>query len=94
MNEEAMLLEGGLPCVLVMNKVDLVTNKRKMKSLQAELNDLLRFDEVFHVSCETGFGIEAFKQYLIDSAQESKWQYDPSMVSNKSPVEWAEEALK
>ena len=33
MNEEAMLLEGGLPCVLVMNKVDLVTNKRKMKSL-------------------------------------------------------------
>ena len=61
MNEEAMLLEGGLPCVLVMNKVDLVTNKRKMKSLQAELNDLLRFDEVFHVSCETGFGVEAFK---------------------------------
>ena len=32
-NEESMLLEGGLPCVLVMNKVDLVTNKRKMKSL-------------------------------------------------------------
>ena len=32
-NEEAMLIEGGLPCVLVMNKVDLVTNKRKMKAL-------------------------------------------------------------
>ena len=32
-SEEAMLIEGGLPCVLVMNKVDLVTNKRKMKAL-------------------------------------------------------------
>ena len=67
-NEEQRQLDGGLPCVLVMNKVDLVTNKRKMRSLQGEINDLARFDEVFHVSCETGFGIEAFREYLLESA--------------------------
>lgn len=92
--EDERQIDGGLPCILVMNKVDLVTNKRKMRGLQAEVNDLARFDEVFHVSCETGFGIEAFKEYLLESAKEQTWRYDPSMVSSKSPVEWAEEALK
>ena len=87
-------MEGGLPCVLVMNKVDLVTNKRKMRDLQSEMNDLVNFDEVFHVSCETGFGVEAFREFLLNTAEERSWTYDPSMVSNKSPVEWAEEALK
>lgn len=54
--------------MLVMNKVDLITNKKKMRNLQAEMNDLASFDEVFHISCETGFGIDAFKEYLLSSA--------------------------
>ena len=93
-NEEQQKMEGGIPCVLVMNKVDLVTNKRKMRDLEGEINDLAKFDEVFHISCETGFGIDAIKEYLLDNAHQRNWSYDPSMVSNKSPVEWAEEALK
>ena len=30
----------------------------------------------------------------MDQAMERPWQYDERMVSSKSPVEWAEEALK
>ena len=55
-----------MPCVLVMNKVDLVTNKRRMRNLQAELDDLARFDQIFHLSCETGFGVEALREYLME----------------------------
>ena len=58
MTEHEKQMEGGLPAVLVLNKVDLVTNKRKMRELHAELEDLMRFEAVFHISCETGFGIE------------------------------------
>ena len=87
-------VEGGLPSILVLNKVDLVTNKRKMRNLQSELDDLARFDHIFHISCETGFGVEALREYLIEQAPERPWIYDPSMISTKSPVEWAEEALK
>ena len=32
-SDEQKVLEGGLPCILVMNKVDLITNKRKMRNL-------------------------------------------------------------
>lgn len=33
LSEEQKKHEGGIPCVLVLNKVDLVTNKRKLRSL-------------------------------------------------------------
>jgi GTPase Era involved in 16S rRNA processing len=66
LSEEQKVQEGGLPCILVLNKVDLVTNKRKMRSLQAEVDDLARFDHTFHVSCDTGFGVEALREYLLD----------------------------
>ena len=87
-------LAGQLPVTLVMNKVDLVTNKRRLRSLQSELNDMCRFEEVFHVSCETGFGMEDLRQYLLDNAVARPWKYDPQMISEKSPVERAEEAVK
>ena len=51
-----------------MNKVDLVTSKKRLKTLQNEIEDLCMFDKIFHVSCETGFGIEALKEYLIERA--------------------------
>jgi GTPase Era involved in 16S rRNA processing len=57
MDEHEKKIHGGLPCILVMNKVDLIDNKRKMRTLQSEIEDLARFEAIFHVSCETGFGV-------------------------------------
>jgi hypothetical protein len=51
MDETEKKMQGGLPCILVMNKVDIVDNKRKMRSLQSEIEDLARFEAIFHVSC-------------------------------------------
>jgi GTP-binding protein Era len=49
---------------------------------------------VFHISCETGFGVENFRQYLLEQAISKPWRFDPRMISEKSPVEHAEEAMK
>jgi GTP-binding protein Era len=94
MDENEKKIHGGLPCILVMNKVDLIDNKRKMRTLQSEIEDLARFEAIFHVSCETGFGVQNLKEYLISQAKEREWIYNPSLVSEKSPVERAEEAMK
>lgn len=64
--EEKALYSFNIPSILVMNKVDLVTSKKKLKSLQNEIEDLCNFDKIFHVSCETEFGIEALKQYIVE----------------------------
>jgi len=39
---------------LVMNKIDLCTNKRRLKALQEELEDIGTFEKTFHVSTLTG----------------------------------------
>lgn len=94
LTEQEKDLAGKIPVTLVMNKVDIVTNKRKLRGLQSELEDMCRFEQVFHVSCETGFGVENLRQYLIENSMLRPWRYDPKMVSEKSPVERAEEAMK
>ena len=65
-----------------------------MRSLESELNDLVSFDHTFHLSCETGYGVEALREYLLEQAVARPWSHDERMISDKSPVEWAEEALK
>ena len=87
-------LAGKMPVTLVMNKVDIVTNKKKLRGLQSELEDLCRFEEVFHVSCETGYGIQSLRSYLLENSLLRPWRYDPKMICEKSPVERAEEAMK
>lgn len=57
-----------MPVTLVLNKVDLVTNKRKLRELQSELEDLCRFENVFHVSCESGYGLDNLKDYLMGNS--------------------------
>ncbi len=47
-----------MPKILVLNKMDLCTNKKKLRWLITEIEDLGKFDKIFHVSCETGYGIE------------------------------------
>ena len=88
------LLSYNIPSILVMNKVDLVTNKRKLKKLQHDLIDLCPFEHVFHISCETRFGIPMLKEYLLSRAEERPWRYHPVQTSTKSEVMKAEEALK
>lgn len=77
-----------------MNKVDLVSNKRRFKQLEHELVDLCSFDHIFHVSCETGFGVEALRQHLVERAEHRPWRYHPNQTSTMSEVSKAEEAMK
>ena len=77
-----------------MNKVDLVENKRKLKTLQEELEDLGAFDKVFHVSCETDFGIDELKNYLEAEALRRPWRYHPDILTNQTEVEKVEQVLK
>lgn len=83
-----------LSSILVMNKVDLVTNKRKLKSLQEELEDLGSFDKVFHVSCETGYGIDNLKNYLKNESLRRPWKYHPEVKSTLSDEEKCEEVFR
>lgn len=80
-DEEKRLYSYNMPAILVMNKVDLVTSKRRLRSLQHELEDLCPFDKIFHTSCETGFGMDALQEYIMDRSVLRAWRYHPAQSS-------------
>lgn len=43
---------------LVLNKIDVVDNRRKFDQLIREIQKYGKFDKIFHVSAKTGYGIE------------------------------------
>jgi GTP-binding protein Era len=45
------------PKALIINKMDLCTNKKKLNWLVSEIEDLSKFEAKFFISCETGYGI-------------------------------------
>ena len=85
-DEEKDLYSYNIPSILVMNKVDLVTSKRRLKQLEHDLIDLCEFEKVFHISCETGFGIQALNQHLLGRADMRPWRYHPNQTTTKSEV--------
>lgn len=68
MTEEEEMIEQQIPAVLVMNKVDLVTSKRRLRELQNELEDIGEFDHIFYVSSNTGYGMAELREYLVSRA--------------------------
>jgi len=77
-----------------MNKVDLVSNKRKFRSLEAELVDLGKWDKIFHTSVDTGFGMDALKEYIVEQARPRPWTYHSNLKSDATEVEKLEELMR
>jgi len=57
--------------------VDLVNNRWWFKTLEHELEEVGRFDKVFYVSSETGFGIDELKTYILSQSKRRPWKYHP-----------------
>ena len=58
-----------------------MANKLKFRELQNELEDLGEFEKIFHVSAETGFGMDILREYLLSRAKPRHWTYHPEIKS-------------
>jgi GTPase len=79
---------------LVMNKVDLVTSRRKFNYLRQELEDIGKFDHIFNVSARTGFGIEELLEFVISQAKRREWKQHPDLRSSNTEVQKVTEIMK
>lgn len=80
--------------VLVLNKVDLCLNKRRIQQIKDEIEDFIHFEKVFIVSAKTGFGIEMLEEYLKDNAEPGMWRVNPNQVSLRSETALFEELIR
>ena len=83
-----------IPTYLVMNKIDLCANKRKLKVLVNEIEDLGRFDRIFYTSAESGYGVNDLVHSLVEESYSGPWEYHPKLVSNMSEVRKFEEIMR
>jgi GTP-binding protein Era len=70
------------PCLLVLNKVDRVTEKEKLLALAAKLAGRMSFVEVFMVSALDGSGVQDVKKKLAQLVPEGPWHYPEDEISD------------
>ena len=75
------LNENNMKAVLVLNKVDLVSDE-KLLELCKKLNDVFNFDETFMISAMNGKGTDDFYKYLANNLPESPWYYPEEQMSD------------
>lgn len=62
----AKLKKVFCPILLVLNKIDLVTDKTVLVALEEQVKKDLPIKQIFHISAVKGTGIEALKKAVVD----------------------------
>jgi GTPase len=69
------------PRILILNKVD-VTEKEKLLTLAAQLNERMTFEAIFMISATTGDGVADLKTALAGRMPEGPWLFPEEQVSD------------
>jgi GTP-binding protein Era len=84
----------SMQSMLIVNKVDLVVNKKKMKEIVAEIEDIGNFNKTHYISALTGFGIEELMKDMKTYSYENSWNYNPNYVTPSSDAEVVHQIIK
>lgn len=76
------LAASALPKILVLNKVDRVSDKDTMLPLVARLSEHMTFDRVFMISALDGSGVTDLKSYLAGRMPPGPWHYPEDEISD------------
>jgi GTPase len=76
------LADSRLPKILVLNKVDRVTDKDMMLPLVARLSERMTFDRVFMISALDGNGVADLKSFLAGRMPLGPWHYPEDEISD------------
>ncbi len=78
----AKLSEAPHPKILVLNKVDRVSDKDRLLPLIARLSEKQTFDRVFLISALDGSGVADLKRYLAERMPLGPWHYPEDEISD------------
>ncbi|CAI5961789.1 unnamed protein product [Closterium sp. NIES-64] len=84
----------GQQRVAVLNKVDLVKDKRLLLPLAQELSSFHSIERVFMVSALQDKGVNLLEEYLFDHAVQAAWEEDPRLCTDQSPEQLAMQIVR
>lgn len=95
---EKLLIEqvrqGNVPCILVINKIDLLQKKDALLGIIAAYSALYQFDAVIPVSARAGLGLDALMDELEKFAQESPALFPEGETSDQPERQMVAELLR
>jgi GTP-binding protein Era len=86
--------DSGIGIILVVNKMDLIYNKRKLSDIIEMFENYLNFEKIFMISCETGFGLDQLTDYLHGNNINGKWLYPDQITSEYNEKDLMYEIIK
>ena len=87
-------MRAGIPCIAVVNKVDLVSNKEELLPYIQELSGRHQFLEVIPVSARDGDNAEALASSVLNRLPEGEAIYPDDQISDRSERFFAAELLR
>ncbi|KAK2196375.1 bifunctional K homology domain superfamily [Babesia duncani] len=82
------------PVALVLNKIDLASEKKWVKSRRRELWNHGKFSDVFYTSAKYSLGLEPIFSYLKRIAKPGSWIYPSDMITTQTKVQLVEQLIR
>ncbi len=76
------LASVALPRLLVLNKIDRVSDKSQLLALATSLNQTVPFERTYMISAETGSGVGDLRRDLAALVPEGPWHYPEDEISD------------
>lgn len=86
--------QAGLPCWLVVNKIDMVQDQSQLLDTLKELNKKHTFDHILPVSAKNGKQIDNLRQLIFDNLPKSEFYYPEDFVTDRSSRFMAAEIIR
>ncbi len=83
----------GLPCILVLNKVDMVA-KENLLPMIADYSSMHDFESIVPISAKTGDGVQLLLNDLLEHIPEGPQFYDEDMVTDQPEKQIAAEIIR
>jgi GTP-binding protein Era len=89
-----LLETAGIPFFFILNKVDLIKDKRKLLPLFERYSQLGHFEEFFPISALRGQNVESLVTHLLERLPEGPRYYPPGAVTDVSEKVLAAEFVR
>jgi GTP-binding protein Era len=79
---------------LILNKMDLVEDKKWLKVRNMQISNHAQFDTCFYISAKEGLNIGKLKDYLKEQSLPGNWRFSPETASTLSMTGQLEQLIR
>ncbi|GAM28720.1 hypothetical protein SAMD00019534_118960, partial [Acytostelium subglobosum LB1] len=80
--------------ILVINKVDLVTEREDLLEMISKLNESNIFSDTFLTSATNGIHVNTLTDFLLTKAMDGKWEFNDELKTDQTDIFRASEIIK